>query len=258
MRGAGRWRGRFRLGSRTFYVARCDFEGVGHVGGHVFDDAVFAAAEDGIVGAAHAEVGLVGGAVGEDFGVGGGDVGVGAEDEGAAAVEPVAHGDFFAGGFGVHVADADFYGFGELVEDAVGGGEGVVGGEVHEDSAEETEDADLYAGVGGDDGPGAAGGFGGEVGGADDALAGLHGGDDIEAAVEVVAQRDDVYAVGADFVEEVGGDAGAPGDIFGVGDDEVDGFFADEGGEFLVEDETAGAADDVAEAEDSQGHLGLG
>jgi hypothetical protein len=60
-------------------------------------------ADDGVVRAGHAYVGLVGGAVGEDALVGGGDVGVGAEDGRDAAVEIPAEGDIFRCGFGVDV-----------------------------------------------------------------------------------------------------------------------------------------------------------
>src|SRR5580704_15259530 len=129
-----------------------------HVGGHVFDDAVLAAAEDGVVGTSHAEVGDVGAAAGEDSGVGGGDVGVGADDHGAAAVEPVAHGDFFAGGLGVHVADGDAHRLGHVGKNPIGGGEGIVRGHVHVDSAQQRKYADGYAGVGRDDGVSSAGG----------------------------------------------------------------------------------------------------
>lgn len=59
------------------------------------DDAFDVASDDGVVGAAHADVGLVGGAAGQDGGVGGGDVGVCAQNGGDLAVEGTAEGDFF-------------------------------------------------------------------------------------------------------------------------------------------------------------------
>jgi hypothetical protein len=50
--------------------------------------------DDGVVGAGHAYVGLVGGAIGQDALVCCGDVGVGAEKSGDTAVEIPAEGDF--------------------------------------------------------------------------------------------------------------------------------------------------------------------
>ena len=246
----------FGEGTAEADVAGGDFEGMGHVGGHVFEDAIFAAAEDGIVGTAHAEVGDDGTAAGEEAGVGGGDVGVGADDHGAAAVEPVAHGDFFAGGLGVHVADGDAHSFGHVGKNPIGGGEGIVGGKVHVDSAEEGKNADGYAGVGGDDGVAAAGGSAGEIGGTNDSLAGLEGWDDVGLAVDVIAEGDDIDAVAADFVKEVGGDSAAAGDVFGIGDDEIDGAFADEIGQFLMKNLPPGATDNIAETQDAKGHGG--
>ena len=65
-------------------------------------------ADHAVVGAAHAYVGLVGGAAGEDALVGGGNVRVRAEHRGHAAIQMPAHGDFFAGGLGVEVDHDDF------------------------------------------------------------------------------------------------------------------------------------------------------
>ena len=75
----------------------------GQVGQKALDDEFFLHADDAVVGAGHADVGLVGSAFRKHARVGGRDVGVSSEDGGNAAVEIPAHGDFFGSGFGVHV-----------------------------------------------------------------------------------------------------------------------------------------------------------
>ena len=104
-------------------------------------------ADDGVVRAGHAYVGLVGGAVGEDALVGGGDVGVRADDGGEASVEIPTEGYFFAAGFAMEVEEDDFGGglAGDLGEELVGFAEGVVAGG-HEDSALEVHDGVGLAG----------------------------------------------------------------------------------------------------------------
>ncbi len=62
-------------------------------------------ADDAVVGAAHAHIGLEGGAVGKNPLVRGGNVRVRAENCRHAAVEVPAHGDFLAGRFCVEVDD---------------------------------------------------------------------------------------------------------------------------------------------------------
>src|SRR5215472_767837 len=81
------------------------FELAGHSGEEAVEDEFGFDADDGVVGAGHADVGDVGCALRKDTGVGGGDVCVGSEDGGDTAVEVPAEGDFFAGGFGVDVED---------------------------------------------------------------------------------------------------------------------------------------------------------
>ena len=95
----------------------------------------------------------------------------------------------------------------------------------------------------------------GEICRADDALAGLQRGDDVEFFVDVIAQRDDVDAVGAELVEEVLGDPAAAGDVLAVGDDQVDLALADERRELLVHHLPPGPADDVAEAQNTKRHV---
>ena len=89
------------------------------VGEHGPEDAVFASAEHRIVGSGHAEVGDVGGAVGQHALVGGGDMGMGAKDAADPPVEVPTHRDFFAGGLGMHLDHDDANVGGELLEDLV-------------------------------------------------------------------------------------------------------------------------------------------
>ena len=58
-------------------VAFGGFELAGHAGEEAFEDEFGFDADDGVVGAGHADVGLEGGAVGEDAFVGGGGCGCG-------------------------------------------------------------------------------------------------------------------------------------------------------------------------------------
>ena len=69
-----------------------------------FGDGLFRTdAQDGFLGAGHADVGLVAGALAQHTAVGGGNVGVGAPDGADAAVKHVTHGQFLRGGLGVEV-----------------------------------------------------------------------------------------------------------------------------------------------------------
>ena len=236
-----------------------DFEVDGKGGGHDLEDFVFASSEDGVVGSAHAQVGDEGGAVaggvvgGDDFLIGGGGVGVGADADGDAAGDVPAHGDFFAGDFGVEFEDFDFDFGGDLGEERVDGAEGVVHLRVHVEAAHDAQDGDLDAGLGGEDGEAFAGGGGGVVDRADK-LRGFEDGEDFAFSEGVVAEGAAVDAGLEDFFEDGGREAGATGGVFGVGDDEVDGVVFDGDGEEFLDGEAAGFADDVSEAEDLDGH----
>jgi hypothetical protein len=125
------------------WIALGGFELAGHAGEEAGDDLLFFYADDGVVGAGHAYVGLVRRAVGENALVSGWDVRVGAEQSGNAAVEIPAEGYFFAGGFTVEVQQDDFGG--DFAEEFVGFAEGVVAGG-HEDAALEVHDGVGLAG----------------------------------------------------------------------------------------------------------------
>lgn len=248
-----------------------DVEGCGFGGGHELEDAVGVAAEDGVLGPGHAEVGEVGGGGqgrgpvgsagagevgGEDAGVGGGDVGVGAEDGGGAAGAVPAHGDFFGGGFGVDLDEGD-RAVGELVEEAVDTGEGVVCLEgVHEESAEDGDDVDGRQAGRFDGHRAPAWGGVGEVGGPDEVGGFFEGAEDLFFAEGVVAEGHGVDAGVLEFAEQFGGQARAVGGVFGVGDDEVGLEAFAELGQALPGREEAWGADDVTEEEEV--HVGGG
>ena len=93
--------------AQSLGVALGGFELAGHAGEEALENHLGFDADDRVVGAGHADVGLEGGAVREDALVGRGDVGVGAEHGGDAAVEIPAECDLFTGGFGVEVEQDD-------------------------------------------------------------------------------------------------------------------------------------------------------
>jgi hypothetical protein len=66
-------------GGAHLRVALGGLELARHASQEAGKDQLFFDSDDGVVGAGHAYVGLIGGAVGKDAFVGGGDVGVGAE-----------------------------------------------------------------------------------------------------------------------------------------------------------------------------------
>src|SRR5206468_988635 len=123
--------------------------------------------------------------------------------------------------------------------------------QVHEDSSQEAEDTDLHTAPGRDDGMRAAHRLPGQVRWADDALARLHGGQDVGLAVDVVAQGHHVHAVCPHFMKEIGRDSAAGGDVLGVGDNQVDLALFDQPFELLFDDLSARPADDIPKTKDA-------
>ena len=91
-----------------------------HAGQGRRQDAIVAPAQDRVVRAGHADVGLIGRAVLEDLFVGRGDVGVRAEHGRDPAVEVAAQELLVAGRLGVDVDDDDPRVAADPLEDAVG------------------------------------------------------------------------------------------------------------------------------------------
>jgi hypothetical protein len=235
-------------------VALGGFELAGHAGEKAGQDQLFFYADDGVVGAGHAYVCLVGGAVGEDTLVGSGDVGVGAEESGDAAVEVPAESYFFAGGFAVEIEEDDLCG--DLSEELVGLAEGVVAGG-HEDAALEVHDrvglaVGKFALVDAE-----AGGADGIVGGAEDTAAadvGVFGDgyvlEDLALVPDVIAGGDDVSTEIEELFCDGRGDAKAASGVFSVDDEEVDGVGFKDVREVFADDVAAGGAKDIADKKD--------
>jgi hypothetical protein len=239
-------------------IALSGFELAGHAGEEAVEDEFGFYADDGVVGAGHAYVGLIGGAVGEDALVCCGDVGVGADDGGDAAVEIPAEGYFFAGGFAVEVEEDDFgSGFaGDVAEEFVGLAEGVVAAG-HEDATLEVHDGVALAGGKLALVEAKAGSADGVVGGAEDAAAagvGVgwdgHVFEDLFFVPDVVAGGDDVGAQVEELVGDGGGEAEAAGGVFAVDDEEIDGVGFEDVREVFADDVAAGGAEDIADEED--------
>src|SRR5262249_53509597 len=149
------------------------------------EDAVVAPADDRVVWAGHADVGLIRGAVLEDLFVGRDDVGVRAQYGRDAAVEVAAQELLVAGGpgGGVHRDDA---GAGtDLAEEAIGGAERVVD-RAHVGPAQDGEHGDGRAVAGGDAGELRAGGIERVVGRADHIAGPVEDLEDLVLAVDVV------------------------------------------------------------------------
>ncbi len=222
-----------------------------HSGEEAVEDKVGFDADDGVVGAGHADIGDVGCALREDAGVGGGDVGVGAEDGSDASVKIPAESDLFAGGFGMDVEDDEF-GL-ECVEDLVGFAERVVAGR-HEDAALKVDDGVGLASREFSFVDAESGSADGVVGGTEDAPATLVGvgGDghvfeDLFFVPDMVAGGDDVGAHVEDFFGDGGCEAEASGGVFAVDDKEFNGVGFEDVRQMFAYDVAAGGAKNVAD-----------
>jgi hypothetical protein len=229
-------------------------EFAGHSGEEAGEDELLFDADDAVPGAAHAHVGLVGGATGEDARIGGGDVGMGAEDGGHAPVQMPAHGHLFRGGLGVDV-DQDDLGLDDF-EQRVDGAEGVIVG-VHEDAALEIDyGVCLAAGQGAfieaiawsgrrvvsraDDAAGAFVAGGGRR---------LHIIDDLALVPDVVAGGQDMGPEIEEFVGDSGGDAESAGGVLRIDHDQVDRTVLDDVADVFADDASTGAAEYVTDKE---------
>ena len=112
-----------------------------------------------------------------------------------AAVEVAAHQLHFAGGLGVEIDEPHAHVAGISAEHAVGGVPRAVD-RLHEQLAQEAEDADRFAVAGRDDRPIAADRLRRQIGRFDDVRLALEDRVNLAAAVDVVAERDAVDAGG--------------------------------------------------------------
>jgi hypothetical protein len=241
-------------GSAHLWVALGGLELAGHAGEEAREDELLFYTDHRIVGAGHAHVCLVGGAVWEDALVGCGDVGVSAKQSGDAAVEIPAESHFFAGGFAVKIEQDDLCG--DFAEEFVGFAEGVVAGG-HEDAALEVHDGvglavwefalvDTEAGC-----ADSVVGRANHTAAADVRIDGDgHVLEDLFFVPDVVARGDDVGAQIEEFFCNGRGDAKAPGGVFAVDNEEIDGVGVEDVGQVFAYDVAAGGAKDVADEED--------
>jgi hypothetical protein len=235
-------------------IALRGLEFSGHSSEKAGQDKLFFNADDGVVGAGHADIGLVSRTSREDALISRGDMGMGAEQRCDAAVKVPAEGYFFAGGFAVEVEQDDLGG--DFAEEFVGLAEGVVAAG-HEDAALKVHDRVALAVAEFALVEAEAWCADGVVGGAYDAAAARvrvgrdgHVFEDLAFVPDVVAGSDDVGAEVEEFLGDGGGNAEASGSVFAVDDEEIDDVGFDDVGQVFADDVAAGGAEDVADKKD--------
>jgi len=230
------------------YVRGSDLERDRHLSREGLDYAFLTAAKNGVVRAAHTDVGDICGTAGEDAFIGGDDVGVGAEDAGDAAVEIVAHGDLLGRGLGVDIKKDDVGLVFEFTDDGIGCPIGAIR-RFHKDAAEKGEGADsraLGSCINGEILPRRRGA---PVGGSDDVCGVLERRDYISLAIGVVAEGDEIRTVSDHLVVYLRSTAGAAGCILGVDNDAVDLVIANKRAKLPGYHVPAGSADHIANTE---------
>ena len=235
-------------------VAHRDVEGTWYRGDQVTDNAILTASEDGVVRPRHSDIGDIGSALGEDLLIGGGDMGVCAEDQTHTAIQVPAHGDFFAGRFGVHVHDDDFDVVGNAAQDVVNRSIRTVRRRFHIESAQEGDDGDFGADLGFVNGERFAGRGRWKVGWPNDVVRCFENRDEVLFAVHVVAEGHEIHAVPLELLVELGRQAGPSGSVLDVADDAVDLVVLDQLGQVLGDYLPTGAAHNVPDAQDVDLH----
>lgn len=193
-----------------------------HQGDEAFDDRHETAPEHGILWAAHAGVGEVGGAAWEDTLVSRLDVGVGADDCGNFAVEAPPKGDFFGSRFGMEVDENDFHTV--LVTQAVDfrgdDGEWIVESWLNERPALRVNDGDLAV-IGIEDDAACAGCAFGPVDRAEQSRLGGEVGDDFLLIPHVVTGRNDGGTSAEKFNADLRCNSAASRGVLAIDDNEV-------------------------------------
>ena len=182
-------------------------------------------------------------------------MGVGADDGGDPAVKIPGQAELFAGGLGVEIHQ--HHPWGQLGEDAVQGGKGLLPGAVHVDGAAEVHNgnggqAGLIVGV-----PAPARSLRVEVGGADDGLLLGQVIEDLPAAQGVVSQGDDACPGAENFGGGGGEDAVALGGVFPVDDGQLRLPHPPQDGELLGQEGGAPPAHHVPNEQDAHGAVPL-
>ncbi len=245
-------------GAAKLGVALGGFELARHAGKEALQNELGFDANDGVIRAAHANVGLIGRSGRQDALVRGRDMGVGAKDCGDAAIEVPAKGDLLTGGLGMEVKEDDPGArmLRDGIEQIVRLTERVVAG-AHEDAALQVQDGialpcgelalidaearGAHGVVGRPQHPAAT-------------LVGIcwngHVVEDFALVPDVVAGGDDMGPEVEEFFGDRWRDAEAARSVFAVDDKEVDGMGFQQMGQMLVDDVAAGGAKDVANEED--------
>lgn len=225
---------------------------VGHVhaGGHVAQHGSRVAADDAVVRTAHAHIGDEGGALAQDPGVGRGHVGVGPEHGGHAPVQMMGQGRLLAGGFHVGLDDHDGVGLGQLAQDPIHRGEGVVGRQRKPDSTEHGDDKDAARPTIGRRNPGPAPSHRsiGEVGRTGDrCLRGLQDLQDPGISIAVVAEGEGVDAQGPQGLEEIRRESAPGTGVLGIGHHDVRTVLLSQPRKLLLDHASARRAVDVSQ-----------
>ena len=212
-------------------------------------------ADDAVVVAASAGVGLVGRAAGQDLAVGSRHMGVGSDHQRSPAVAEMAHGHLLGSGLAMHVDD-----------DGVGGHPHRTGGQflfdgteravhrVHVDAAQHIHDQHGLARLGLEQiGPGPGGVHqAGIVGGADQARLAHDIGQSLALVPAVVAQRQTVRPGHEQLARRVLGNAETTRGVLGIDHYEIEFQVALQARQVIAQPVTSGLADDITEK--SQSH----
>src|SRR5256712_3929341 len=227
------------------HIARGYVEAGGHAVEKFADDALAVHAEDAAVRAGHADIGDVGGALGQDAFVGGGDVRVRANDGGDAPVEVIAHRYLFAGRLGVHVHQDERDIRRQFAELAIRFAERVIDG-AQKHAALQIEHGVFHAVFRGAGEDAAAGIALGKIRRAQQARLLRNVVQDFAAVPTVVSAGEDIDSGAKELFGETRRDAEARGGVFAVGDDKIGLALRDNVGEAVANDLTPGRAPAVA------------
>ena len=198
----------------------------------------------------HADIGDVGGALGQDAFIGGGDVRVRANDGGDAPVEVIAHRYLFAGRLGVHIHQDERDVRGQFAELAIRFAERVIDGG-QKDAALQIEHCVFHAVFRGADEDAAAGIAFRKIRGAQQARLLRNVVQDFAAVPTVISAGEDIDSGAKELFGETRRDAEARGGVFAVGDDKIGLALRDNVGEAVVNDLTPGRAHDVADKQNA-------
>jgi hypothetical protein len=220
-------------------------EALGLVGDEAFDDGVDVTAQNAFVGPCETSVAQIGSAAREDLFVGGLHVSVRADNSADLAIDHSSEGDFFGGGFGVHVHEDDGRGFAQAIDFALDDPKGILDG-WHEGAALNIDNRDAETILALEKGAALAGGVGGIIDRTQETGFVLHELVNFLLIPDMVAAGDDVGAGGEDFGGGVLRDAGAARGIFAIGYAEINAMFGAQPRKKFAHGATARFSNDVS------------